>query len=158
MSGTVHASAVALDGAGVLIRGASGAGKSTLARALVADFAARGRFARLVADDRVALDPRGERLIARVPPRLAGLVEVRGVGIVPVRHLAAVRLSLVVSLVPDAPRYPEEEGATVLLAGVAVAALCLSHHSVPASVLAVAAVLGSDGLTTATPQTQRPAT
>ena len=79
-------------------------------------------------------------------------------GIVPVRHLAAVRLSLVVSLVPDAPRYPEEEGATVLLAGVAVAALCLSHHSVPASVLAVAAVLGSDGLTTATPQTQRPAT
>ncbi len=153
---TTHASVVALDDHGVLIRGPSGAGKSTLARALVAHFVARGRFARLVADDQVALEPYGCRLVARVPARIAGLVEVREVGIIPVRHLPAVRLSLVVTLADDAPRFPEEDDGRLLLSGVELRSLCLSHHSMSASVLAVAAVLGSDGLTTAPPPTQRP--
>jgi serine kinase of HPr protein (carbohydrate metabolism regulator) len=73
---------------GVLLRGASGSGKSDLAlRALDAGW-------RLVADDRVRLWTSGEALYGRAPSTLAGLLEVRGVGVLPEPTLpfAAVRL------------------------------------------------------------------
>jgi HPr kinase/phosphorylase len=71
----LHGSAVAFAGRGVLILGASGTGKSALALRLVRLGAA------LVADDRVDLERRGEALVARAPAALAGLIEVRGLGI-----------------------------------------------------------------------------
>ncbi|WP_083660451.1 HPr kinase/phosphorylase [Acuticoccus yangtzensis] len=153
---TVHASAVALGGDGVLITGASGAGKSALARALVAHFTGRGLFARLVADDRVRLAALNGRLIARTPRRIAGLVEVREVGIVPVRHLAAVRLSLLVDLAVDPPRMPEIGAERRTLEGITLPALCLSQRTTPLSVLAVASQLAADGLTDPTRAPQRP--
>ncbi|RAI03880.1 aldolase [Acuticoccus sediminis] len=158
MTGSVHACAVALDGHGLLIRGPAGAGKSTLARALVAHWTGLGRFARLVADDHVALELRGGRLVARVPHRIEGLVEVHGVGILPVRHLAAVRLTHIVDLVARPERMPEEGAETCVIDGVGLAALCLSQRSTTASVLAVAAVLAADGLTCAPLAPQRPPT
>lgn len=61
---------------GALIEGPSGAGKSDLAlRAL-------GHGFRLVADDRVVLFPAGGRLYGKAPDTLAGLIEVRGLGVV----------------------------------------------------------------------------
>jgi serine kinase of HPr protein (carbohydrate metabolism regulator) len=65
-----------------LIRGPSGAGKSRLALALL-QAADRGelRFARLVADDRVHLQVTHGRLLARPAEALAGMIEVRGLGI-----------------------------------------------------------------------------
>jgi HPr kinase/phosphorylase len=72
----LHGSAVAFSGRGVLILGGSGSGKSALALALL------GRGAALVADDRVELARRGGALIASAPAALAGLIEVRGVGII----------------------------------------------------------------------------
>lgn len=60
---------------GVLIEGPSGAGKSTLALSVLA-----GRF-RLVADDRVVVWACGGQVFGRAPPPLAGLIEVRGVGV-----------------------------------------------------------------------------
>ena len=74
---TLHATAVALDGQAVLLLGPSGSGKSDLALRLVA------AGWRLVADDRVVVTPNGDHLFASAPPRLTGLMEVRGVGIVP---------------------------------------------------------------------------
>src|SRR5262245_61986603 len=74
----VHGSAVAWGGRGLLILGASGRGKSALALALTATGAA------LVADDRVEIVRRGRALVARAPAALAGLVEARGIGILPV--------------------------------------------------------------------------
>jgi len=71
----LHGSAVAFAGRAVLILGASGAGKSALALRLVRLGAA------LVADDRVELERRGKALVARAPAALAGLIEVRGLGI-----------------------------------------------------------------------------
>ena len=59
----VHASAVAIGEAGILIRGPSGAGKSSLALALIALAQLQGRFARLIADPPLRWDPstpRGE--------------------------------------------------------------------------------------------------
>ncbi len=62
---------------GVLLRGPSGAGKSGLALSLI------GRGWRLVADDRVRVWPSGGRVWGRSPEVLRGLLEVRGLGVLP---------------------------------------------------------------------------
>lgn len=93
---TVHATCVAVDGRGVLITGASGTGKSDLALRLI------DQGATLVADDRVALSLSGNRLIATAPDPLRGRLEVRGMGIVTLDHLASIRLMLAIRLQPAA--------------------------------------------------------
>ncbi|HVL73232.1 MAG TPA: HPr kinase/phosphatase C-terminal domain-containing protein [Beijerinckiaceae bacterium] len=117
---TVHASCVLIGEAGILIRGPSGSGKSRLACDLLAEAAARGRFARLVGDDRIALQPHGSRLVARGVAAIAGLVEVRGIGLVPAPHETAAVVRLLVECEPARrDRLPPDEPATVLL-GVAL--------------------------------------
>ncbi len=105
----VHASAVAIKEAGVLIRGASGSGKSCLALALIAATHAAGAFSRLIGDDRIKLENRHGRLIARGHPRILGRIEQRGVGILRLPFLSAAVIRLVIHLVPDgeAPRHPD---------------------------------------------------
>lgn len=115
-----HGTALVIGDAGILVRGASGAGKSSLALALIAAARAEGRFARLVADDRVVLSLRHERIVMRAPPAIAGLVEVRGAGLAEVAHLDGAVLRLVVDISPAAPRYPEEDERLAVLHGVAV--------------------------------------
>jgi serine kinase of HPr protein (carbohydrate metabolism regulator) len=105
---TVHASAVLAGARAVLIRGAAGSGKSRLALALIAA-AQTGllRFARLVGDDRVHLEPCHGRLLVRPTAALAGLIEVRGIGIRRLDHEALAIVGLVVDLAAeDAERLP----------------------------------------------------
>lgn len=94
----VHASCAARDGAGVLLLGAPGAGKSDLLLRLLDHGYA------LVADDRVEIAGG----VARAPSVLAGLIEVRGLGILRLPHLAEVRLALAVELAPS-ERLPRPE-------------------------------------------------
>jgi serine kinase of HPr protein (carbohydrate metabolism regulator) len=112
---TVHASVVLVGARAVLIRGPSGSGKSRLAWGLIgAAEAGRLPFARLVADDRVHLEARHGRLLARPPPALAGLIEVRGLGIrrLPYEPLAVV--GLVVDLAaPSAERLPAPQEVSI---------------------------------------------
>ena len=92
---TIHASAVLVGARAVLIRGAAGAGKSSLAFALISAGEARPfRFARLVGDDRVHVEVAHGRLLVRPHATLAGLIEVRGLGIrrLPFEPVAAVGL------------------------------------------------------------------
>lgn len=89
----VHASCVELAGAGVLLRGASGSGKSDLALRLIDE------GARLVADDRTDLTAEEGQLVAAPPAAIAGKIEVRGVGIVTLPHIARTRVGLAVDLV-----------------------------------------------------------
>ena len=112
---TVHASAVLVGARAVLIRGPSGSGKSRLAFDLIeAGRARRLRFARLVADDRVFLENASGRLVVRVPDTLAGLIELRGVGILRRDYEASAVVGLVVDLAAaDAVRLPEEDSAQV---------------------------------------------
>ena len=89
----IHASAVALDGRGIVILGPSGAGKSALALQLMALGAV------LIADDRVLLTLRGGRLHAAAPPGLPPLIEARGIGLLRAPlHAGAVAVSLAVDL------------------------------------------------------------
>lgn len=99
----VHASCVTVDGLGVLIRGKPGSGKSDLAARLI------DQGGRLVADDRVDLAAREGALIACVPVAIAGLLEVRGIGILRMAHLAEATIGLVVDMVGqgDVERVPE---------------------------------------------------
>ncbi len=96
---TVHATAVVIGEAGVLIRGASGAGKTSLAFALI-DAAHRSNlYAAFVADDRVTLAASNGRLVARCPETIAGLAERRGRGIERVEYVPAAVIRLVADLV-----------------------------------------------------------
>jgi len=108
---TVHASAVLVGAHALLIRGPAGSGKSRLAFKLIE--AARSGllpFARLVADDRVQLEACHGRLLARAPNTLAGLIEIRGLGIRQMAHEPMAVVGGVVDLAaPDAERLPERQ-------------------------------------------------
>jgi RNase adaptor protein for sRNA GlmZ degradation len=142
----IHATCVAVGGAAVLLRGPSGAGKSDLALRLVEG------GARLVADDQVLLAAEHGRLIARAPAPIAGRIEVRGLGIVPVATAAEARVLLVADLVaPEAvERLPEPAQETIL--GVAIARMALApfEASAPAK-LRLALALAQGNIAAAAP-------
>ena len=102
-----QATCVAIDGRGVLIEGPPGSGKSSLALALI------DRGATLVGDDGVLLELREDRLWALPPPRIAGLLEVRNVGLIRLPAEPA-PLSLIVRLDAEAPRHVEAPETTEL--------------------------------------------
>ncbi|WP_451972339.1 HPr kinase/phosphorylase [Azospirillum endophyticum] len=136
---TIHGTCVLLSGIGVLLRGESGRGKSDLALRLI------DGGALLVADDRVALTAEPGCLTASSPPPLAGLLEVRGVGILPVPSAGSARIGLVVDLVPrpEVERLPEAETDTLM--GVALPRLALHAFdaSTPAKIRLAAASLAA---------------
>lgn len=114
----LHASAVAVGEAGLLIRGASGSGKSALADALIGHAQTRGCFAQLIGDDRVAVRQAGGRVILSGHPAIAGRIERRGIGIASLPVLGTAVLRLVVDLLPAAPpRLPGPEAGAAEIAG-----------------------------------------
>jgi HPr kinase/phosphorylase len=137
---TIHASAVLVGARAVLLRGPAGCGKSRVALSLI-EAAQVGRlaFARLVADDRVQVEARYGRLLARPPPTLAGLIEVRGLGIrrLPYEPLAVV--GLVVDLgASAAERLPAESARTATVASVTLPRLAVASCADAAAVLLAA--------------------
>ena len=106
---TLHATCVAVAGAGVLITGPSGSGKSALALQLMA----LGGV--LVADDRTILHREGRKLVAVPPVSIAGMIEARGVGILTVDYLDKVEVALSIDMATlERERLPQRHGATVL--------------------------------------------
>lgn len=123
----VHATAVAIEGDAILLRGPPGAGKSDLALRLIES------GARLLADDQALLCRAEDRVLVRAPAAIAGLIEVRGVGILPVDALDQAPLTLVVDLVPpdQVERIPDNRFETVL--GLAVPLIALAPFEASAA-------------------------
>lgn len=126
----VHGTGLLLGETGVLLRGPSGAGKSVLALTLLDRWEGRGLPAFLVSDDRVDLVQSGGALSMRSPDNLAGLIELRGRGIVQRPHRSMVTLGLVVDLVPDLVRMLEEDQLVTDLAGLSVARVPVPYGDV----------------------------
>jgi HPr kinase/phosphorylase len=139
-SPTVHASAVLIGARAVLIRGPSGAGKSRLALELIeAARAGSLRFARLVGDDRVHLECSGGRLLVRPADALAGMIELRGAGILRLPHEACAVVGLVVDLdAKDAERLPEQRHTEIDGIGLPRLAVAPGDAALPAVLALVA--------------------
>jgi len=129
---SIHASCVAVGSHGILIRGASGSGKSTLCLQLIdGEGYGLGRKtlrARLVADDQVELFPRKGKLVARPPASLAGLIEIRGAGILATTYKKSVILKLVVDLLPptQVERLPDQSDQQTEIEGVKLARIAIA--------------------------------
>jgi HPr kinase/phosphorylase len=139
----LHGTAVNINGMAVLLRGMSGMGKSDLAYRLV--MLGHG----LLADDQVALTLRGGDLYAAAPPAIAGLLEVRGVGLIKLTPSAPAPLKLGIDLVAksDVPRMPDWD--TVDILGIAVPCLKLYAFEVSAAhkiITAIAVLKNPDSL------------
>lgn len=114
----MQASAVSIDGAAMLIEGPPGSGKSSLALALI------DRGAGLIGDDAVTLTADSGRLMATPPPNIAGLIEVRGVGLVRLPLAPPAPVGLILSLGGPVPeRLPESPLPTRAIAGVVIPVL-----------------------------------
>ena len=147
MASTIHASAVLVGARAVLIQGPPGSGKSRLALALL-QAANQGAlpFARLVADDRAQVEAAHGRLLVRPAAALAGLIEMRGLGIrrVPYEPLAVVGLLTELGLA-ETKRLPDAADRNAEIAGIALPRLAVAAGADPLP-LVLAHLLTRDGL------------
>jgi HPr kinase/phosphorylase len=142
---SVHASAVRVGDRAVLIRGPSGAGKSRLALDLIlAGRAGQLPQAILVGDDRVHLDTVAGQLQVRPAPELAGLIEVRGLGIRHCDFVGEAIVGLVADLAAsDAERLPPPEALSVSLNGVLIPRIPIGNGYAPLPLIAAALITTS---------------
>ena len=136
-SDTLHAGSVAIDGRVVLIGGRSGQGKSDLALRLI------DRGATLVSDDYTFVRRVDQQLLASAPERIAGKIEVRGVGILELPTASNLPVALFVDLDVAPERLPTLEEKRIV-AGVTIPAIGLSglEASAPIKVEAALRLIG----------------
>jgi serine kinase of HPr protein (carbohydrate metabolism regulator) len=138
-SAIVHATAVAIGGRAVLLRGASGSGKSDLALRLI------DAGARLISDDYSQLRRENKAILVRAPEPISGLIEVRGLGILRVEALAEAPLALIADLVApqDVERMPEPYSETIFGLSIPLVEVAPFEASAPAKLrFALAALTG----------------
>jgi len=143
---TIHASAVRVGAQAVLIRGPSGAGKSRLAfELMLAGRAGQIPATLLVGDDRILLAREGGLVMARPAPSLAGLIEVRGLGIRQCPFAPEAPVGLIVDLdAADAKRLPTADALCCTLEGVILPRIAV-RSGWSAFPLVVAALITSPG-------------
>lgn len=120
MDNLVHATAIAIDGHGVLLVGPSGCGKSDLALRLI------DRGAMLVSDDAVPVNTNGDCPTISAAPNIEGRLEVRNVGIIKLSYVQTAPLRLVVDLMNNnEDRLPDGALATIVAGySIPLARLC----------------------------------
>lgn len=141
MTEVVHATAVARCGRdgwqAVLLAGPSGSGKSGLALRLL-DLGWR-----LVGDDYVRLWSSGGRLFVRAGENIDGLIEARGVGLVPSTALRLAPVALWCDASPGEPdRLPPATVSRIKGVDIPSVAVDFSHPTAPAKVARALSTLG----------------
>ncbi|SIQ83171.1 Hpr(Ser) kinase/phosphatase [Rhizobium sp. RU20A] len=97
-----HATGIVTGETGIMIVGPSGSGKSALAYACLVAARRAGLFSALVGDDRLDIAITGDAAIMRGPSAIAGLLEIRGAGILRHETIHEARIDLVVRPVDPA--------------------------------------------------------
>jgi len=124
-----HATSVAIGGRAILITGKAGRGKSDLALRLI------DRGAQLISDDYTHVEAHDGRLWASAPDRIAGRIEVRGIGIVELDHVCApAPVSLLVDLDGAPERLPAARASMIQGLAVPVVELAALEASAPIKV------------------------
>ena len=103
----IHATTISYKNKGIMIIGESGVGKSDLALRMITQ-----KKAKLVADDRTEIAIKNGKIYAYCPDNIKNMLEVRGIGIVPIKTKKSAKIALVVELVDDIKkieRMPEKE-------------------------------------------------
>lgn len=106
---TLHATAVAIAGYGVIFTGKSGSGKSDLALRLI------DRGAVLISDDSVILKHADDKISLYGPGKLTGKLEVRSLGVLDFEHVADVELKMEVQLDQKVDRFPMDRQQNIFL-------------------------------------------
>ena len=98
MEGTanIHGTAIVVGKTGLLFLGPSGVGKSSLAFACLATAKQFDLFAALIADDRVLLSEDNGTVVAECPPTIAGMIEIRGTGILRIPSVSSAKIHFAV--------------------------------------------------------------
>lgn len=96
-----HACALEINDIGILIKGKSGIGKTSLMLGLLERAKLEKFNAFMIADDQVFLNVYDEKLIASAPENTAGLVELRGYGILRMPHIKSCEIKVVVNILED---------------------------------------------------------
>lgn len=99
----IHGTAVVFRGRGIVLLGKSKMGKSDLALRMIAE------DGDLVSDDVVKLEVRGKSLYASAPKEIRNKIEVRGVGIVPMKAAPETKVDLIIHLKKKYDRLPKKQ-------------------------------------------------
>ncbi len=134
----IHATAIVIGKTGLLFTGPSGWGKSMTAFTCMAEARRQGIFSALVADDQVLLSKDSGAVTATCPPSIAGLIELRGTGIVKQAHItqATMHFAVLPASATGEDRLPADGETVVLAEGFELPALrLLPNLPLPLAVL-----------------------
>lgn len=134
---SIHANALVLGEIGLLLRGPSGSGKSALSLELIALARLRGDFGSLIADDRVLLEARHGRLLARPHPQIAGMIEARGFGLLrqPYEAVGVIHALIDLTTAATLTRLPDAAASTATLLDVSLPRRCVARENIRAATL-----------------------
>jgi len=143
-----HGTFVKVGKLGVLILGNPGSGKSSLALALI-DGDGRGIGSHaltttLITDDQVRLwyDNTTAQVFGRPPKSIAGLLEIRGLGIAQIDYVRRYPVGLVVQIRPEdrIERLPDFPTTSINIMGLAIPMIEISDHNTNAAAIVRAGV------------------
>jgi len=134
----VHATAIRINRTGLMFAGPSGWGKSMLAFTCLTEARRLGLPAVLVADDQVFVEHRDGHIIAKRPDSIAGLIELRGTGIVSLDSIpeAVMHFAILPAGVSGADRLPPENERMEVAEGYSLPVIRLTANTaVPLAIL-----------------------
>ncbi|KRB85993.1 aldolase [Sphingomonas sp. Root710] len=135
LASPLHATSVMISGRVLLLTGGSGCGKSDLALRLI------DRGALLVSDDYTDLSTRDGVLYASPPARIAGQMEVRGIGIVDMAFAGEGPVALILDLDRAPDRMPDTPLPMTPLCGVDIPVIAFAALEASSAIKAEQALL-----------------